>query len=132
MWAGRVGKLTQLAVQVLVLSLFAAGVSWLVAVLAIPLPASVCGLFLLLLLLALRVIPEHWLQLGAAWLTGELLLFFIPPVVSVIKYPEIVQHYGVSIIGAIVSSCLVVMLGTAWIVDAVFVLESRRVNVEVE
>nr|WP_223293000.1 MULTISPECIES: CidA/LrgA family protein [Shewanella] len=93
----------------------------------LPIPGSVIGLAIVLFLLLTKAIPERSVSLGSAWLIGELLLFFIPPVVSVIKYQSLFEHYGVRLIVMLVLGTVFVLVGTGFVVDRVFRFE-RRMN----
>ena len=94
-----------------------------------PIPGSVIGLGILLFLLGFKLIPENAVQLGAAWLIGELLLFFIPPVISVIKYEGLFEQYGTNILFTLVMGSVFVMFGTGFVVDRVFRFE-RQLNIK--
>ncbi|AUD59319.1 CidA/LrgA family protein [Shewanella sp. NKUCC05_KAH] len=94
-----------------------------------PIPGSVIGLGILLFLLGFKLIPENAVQLGAAWLIGELLLFFIPPVISVIKYEGLFEQYGTNILFTLVMGSVCVMFGTGFVVDRVFRFE-RQLNIK--
>lgn len=91
----------------------------------LPLPGGVVGLGVLLLLLSLKWVPEQSLQAGAAWLLGDLLLFFIPPVISVIQYEAVLEQYGARMLGFLVAGSVTVLLGTAWVVDRAFKFERK-------
>lgn len=121
----RTGSLLSLLFQVTALC----GLFWLcnqlVELLALPIPAGVVGLAILVLLLLVRVVPERAVLAGSSWLLGDLLLFFIPPVVSVIKYWVLIREDGAMMISTLVLGTLVVLTGTAWVVDRVFALEKR-------
>jgi putative effector of murein hydrolase LrgA (UPF0299 family) len=49
-----------------------------------PIPGGVMGLALLLMLFATGVLKPATLQLGAGWLMAEMLLFFIPALMSLL------------------------------------------------
>lgn len=87
------------------------------------LPAGVLGMFLLLCGLLTRTLQLSWFKLGARWLLAEMLLFFIPAVIAVVKYPEMMRHQGLAILLVIVLSTLFVMAVTALAVDGVYRLE---------
>lgn len=89
-------------------------------------PGSVVGLGILVLLLLTRIVPERSIQIGSSWLLGELLLFFIPPVVSVLKYQLLIRDDGWMIALTIVLGTLCTLTGTAWVVDRVYGFEKRR------
>ncbi|MDH2434662.1 CidA/LrgA family protein [Pokkaliibacter sp. MBI-7] len=88
-------------------------------------PGSVIGLGILVFLLATRVLPVRAVQAGSTWLLGELLLFFIPPVVSILKYQMLIREDGLMILVSVVLGTVMVLTGTAWVVDRVFTLEQR-------
>jgi len=96
-----------------------------VARLGLPLPGSVLGLAILALLLIGKVIPEKWVALGAAWLLADMLLFFIPPVVAVLKYRAMLAQSGVGLFAILIGGTATVMIGTALVVDRVFAFEHR-------
>ena len=87
------------------------------------LPAGVLGMLLLLCGLLTRTLQLSWFKLGARWLLAEMLLFFIPAVIAVVKYPEMMRHQGLAILLVIVLSTLFVMAVTALAVDGVYRLE---------
>lgn len=93
---------------------------------ALPLlPASVLGMLLTLLLLGCRVLARRWLSDGATWLLAEMLLFFIPAVLAIIQYPDMVWRYGLGILGVILLSTVCVMLATVLAVEGVIHLQQR-------
>jgi len=92
---------------------------------ALPIPGSVIGLAVLLLLMGLKLVPEKSVKLGAGWLTGELLLFFIPPVISIIKYESLFEQYSLPLILTLVIGSICVLLGTGFVVDRVFRFETQ-------
>lgn len=90
----------------------AAWLSW-------PIPGGVMGLALLLMLFASGVLKPAALQLGAAWLLAEMLLFFIPALMSLLDYGTLLRNEGGRILLVIALSTLLVMLVTALTVEAV-------------
>ncbi|MED1203670.1 CidA/LrgA family protein [Heyndrickxia acidicola] len=78
----------------------------------VPIPGSIFGLFLLFGLLALKIVKVEWVDLGAAWLLSELLLFFVPSAVGIIQYKEIMGLQGIKIVLVILVSTLFVMTFT--------------------
>ena len=93
--------------------------------LGLPVPGSIAGLFVLLLLLRLGWLPLGWVKAGADWLLAELLLFFIPAVVAVVSYAGVIRSVAWQIALVIVASTAVVMLGTALVVDWSYRIERR-------
>lgn len=88
-------------------------------------PASLLGLGFVLALLWTRTIRREWLAHGAAWLTGEMLLFFVPAVVAVVQYPDLVRRDGLAILLLILGSTVCVMICTALAVDVAWRLQAR-------
>ncbi len=60
----------------------------------VPLPANLVGMVMLLLLIVCRVIPVSWVRAGARWLLAEMLLFFVPAVVAVVNYAQLLMVDG--------------------------------------
>ncbi|QYJ85489.1 CidA/LrgA family protein [Shewanella mesophila] len=119
-------RLLQVLLQVSLLCLIALSAQWLVDVFSLPIPSSVVGLGGLLCLLALNWLPERFVAVGAAWLLGELLLFFIPPVVASIHYAPLFEQYGVSLMLTLVLGSVCVLLITGFVIDRVFRFERRH------
>lgn len=84
-----------------------------------PIPGGVIGLALLLLTFASGLIKPASLQLGAGLLLAEMLLFFIPPLMSLLDYGALLRHDGWRIVLVIGLSTLTVMLVTAFTVEVV-------------
>lgn len=99
-------------------SLFLSG-GQLAAWLGWPIPAGVMGLALLLLLFASGVLKPAMLQLGAGWLMAEMLLFFIPALMSLLDYGALIRDEGWRILLVIAVSTLMVMVVTALTVELV-------------
>ncbi|GIU41660.1 hypothetical protein TUM4438_06410 [Shewanella sairae] len=112
--------------QVVGFCLFAWGCQSIATSINSPIPGSVIGLATLLLLLSVKWLPEKWVNIGATWLVGELLLFFIPPVVAAVKYQALLAHYGAVLIAAMLTASTFVLVATAFTVDKLFKFESQR------
>ena len=91
----------------------------LAAWLALPIPGGVVGLGLLLATFASGLVKPATLQLGAGVLMAEMLLFFIPALMSLLDYGVIVREEGWRILLVIGVSTLLVMVVTAFTVEAV-------------
>lgn len=92
----------------------------------LPLPANIVGMLLMLMLIALRVLPLRWVKVGASWLLAEMLLFFIPAVVAVVNYADLLQIDGWRIFVVIAVSTLLVLATTALVVDRLYRFEVAR------
>ncbi|MFX3634861.1 MAG: CidA/LrgA family protein [Candidatus Pristimantibacillus sp.] len=106
---------TRTIIQVLFFIIISKLSSLAVHLLHIPLPSSVVGIALLFTLLKSHVIRIEWVELGAAWLLAEMLLFFIPSTVGIIDYKSLVVTSGPSILITIVFSTLAVMISAGTI-----------------
>ncbi|BDM24776.1 CidA/LrgA family protein [Pseudomonas sp. LRP2-20] len=107
-----------LAELTVLLALFLFG-GQLAAWLGWPIPGGVMGLGLLLLLFACGIVKPATLQLGAGWLMAEMLLFFIPALMSLLDYGSLVRSEGWRILLVIAVSTLMVMVVTAVTVELV-------------
>ncbi|WP_025674765.1 CidA/LrgA family protein [Salinivibrio socompensis] len=98
---------------------------WLVTTFAIPLPANLTGMLLLLGALMLKIVRADWLRRGAAWLLAEMLLFFVPAVVAVVNYQDLLLQEGGKIMVVLILSTAMVIASTAWVVDKVYRFEIK-------
>ncbi|GJA18626.1 MULTISPECIES: CidA/LrgA family protein [Aeromonas] len=103
---------------------------WLLADIAVrtlhlPLPANLTGMLLLLVCILLGVVKAQWFSAGARWLLAEMLLFFVPAVVAVVNYQELLLQEGWRIMVVLVVSTVLVLGTTALVVDRVYRLELR-------
>ena len=76
----------------------------------LPVASGVLGFFLLLFLLEMKWLKLAHVERGAELLLAELLLFFIPPVVGVIQYQELLIASGWKILLVILISTALVMM----------------------
>ncbi len=103
---------------------------WLLADIAVrtlhlPLPANLTGMFLLLVCILLGVVKAQWFSAGARWLLAEMLLFFVPAVVAVVNYQELLLQEGWRIMVVLIVSTVLVLGTTALVVDRVYRLELK-------
>jgi len=105
--------------------------SALVYAFALPISADVVGLLMVLILLFSGVVNVRWIKGGAGMMLSELMLFFIPCVVDVIKYSDLFRKEGVQIVIAIAVGTILVMVATALAVHGGCQLENwlARCNV---
>ena len=100
----------------------------LVRVFHLPLPANIVGMILLLAMIMLRIMPVRWVQAGSRWLLAEMLLFFVPAVVAVVNYAQLLMIDGWRIFLVIALSTMMVLGATAWVVDKVYRFEMKRMR----
>ncbi|MCA2014833.1 CidA/LrgA family protein [Vibrio tritonius] len=116
-------------IQVIGLSVIWFAADYLVKQFHLPIPSNLTGLLLLLVLVFARIINVEWLRRGATWLLAEMLLFFVPAVVTVVNYQSLMEQEGLQIIAVLFISTALVIGVTAWVVDRVYRFEvalSRR------
>jgi holin-like protein len=82
----------------------------------LPVASGVLGFFLLLFLLETKWLKLAQVEHGADLLLGELLLFFIPPVVGVIQYQDLLFASGWKILLVILISTALVMMVSVYTV----------------
>lgn len=115
----RLSHLSRLVLQLVVLiALYLLG-GQIAAWLAWPIPGGVIGLGLLLAAFASGRVQPAALQLGAGLLMAEMLLFFIPALMSLLDYGALLRSEGWRILLVIALSTLLVMVVTALTVELV-------------
>lgn len=112
--------LTRVLAELAVLIGFYAVGKLLVTLLNLAIPPGVIGLALLLIVFAFGWVSPEQLQRGATLLLGEMLLFFIPAVMSLLDYGALIKTQGWKIVLIILLSTLLVMLGTAITVELLY------------
>lgn len=87
--------------------------------LALPVSGGIVGLGVLVLLLLSGVVKPAWVEAGAELILANMLLYFIPLVVSVVQYTDLLEHEGLKLLVAIGVGFLSVMLVTACVVELI-------------
>ncbi len=121
----RMGCLMQIVAQSALLAAL-----WFVADFAarrlnLPVPGSVVGLAILLILLLTGGVAPKWVKAGADWLLSNMLLFFIPAAVAVVQYGGLFKSDGWRLALVVVAGTLTVMIAVAFTVDQAARLERR-------
>jgi len=115
----RLWRRSRMAQTALIMAFWGLGEA-LVRLAHLPLPGGIPGLFAVLVLLVSGRMQARQLRRGASLLLAEMLLFFIPAVLVVLDHKELLGLTGLKVLGAILTGTLVVMAGTALIVDLCF------------
>lgn len=92
----------------------------------LPISGGVSGLLILLLLLLVRVVRPAFVEKGAELLLANMMLYFVPLVVSVIQYTALFESIGFKLMVAICVGFTAVMLVTALTVDWFFQRTRKR------
>ncbi|MGX9782529.1 CidA/LrgA family protein [Janthinobacterium lividum] len=83
----------------------------------LPFSGGVVGLFVLVALLLAGWVRPAAIELGANWLLANMLLFFIPLVVSVVQFTQLLKSQGLMLFVNIGLGFASVMLATAFTVE---------------
>ncbi|MDD2219725.1 MAG: CidA/LrgA family protein [Desulfoplanes sp.] len=83
----------------------------------LPIPGGIVGLAMVLILLLSGRMHIVTLRRGADWLLADMLLFFVPAVLAILNHREFLGIIGLKLIGIVLLGTLLVMGGTAFVVD---------------
>lgn len=111
--------------QIAVLALIWFIADFLVKEFHLSIPANLTGMLLLLALVFTHVVNVDWLRKGATWLLAEMLLFFVPAVVAVVNYQDLMKQEGLRIMVVLILSTIAVIGSTAWVVDKLYRFELK-------
>ncbi len=67
-----------------------------------------------------KILPLDWLEHGADGLLNHLMLFFVPAMLALVDHPELLSPLGLKLVAAVVISTIIVMVGTACVVELGF------------
>jgi len=112
-YAIRQSRLAQIG---LIIAIWMAGEA-IVRLAALPIPGSIVGLAIALLLLASHRVSVFTLRRGAEWFVAEMLLFFVPAVLAVADHREFLGLLGLKLLLIIAAGTVTVMGATALTVD---------------
>ncbi|SEL27074.1 holin-like protein [Paenibacillus sp. cl141a] len=98
--------------QVAGFMLLSLGMDQLAAWLNIGIPGSILGIVVVFILLETKILRLEWIELGANWLLAELLLFFIPAAVGIMKYFPMLEAEGLQILVVVLFSTVIVMVSS--------------------
>lgn len=96
------------------------------SLLPIPFPASVISMVLLLVLLLTRVVKLKHIREKAEFLLANMSIFFLPSLVGVIEYSDILLQYLVPLLVICIVSTILTFAATALSIRAVTALMDRR------
>ncbi|AZK45807.1 CidA/LrgA family holin-like protein [Paenibacillus lentus] len=105
--------------QVILLFFISITMNQLAELLHLPIPGSILGIIVIFALLKTNVIKLTWIEKGANLLLAELLLFFIPSAVGIMKYIPLLESDGVRILVVVIASTFIVMLSSGLIASKI-------------
>lgn len=91
----------------------------------LPISAAVIGLFMVLIGLMTGIFKLNWIKSGSDFILGELVLFFIPCFIGLMKYKNLFITEGWQLIVVVVLGTVCVMVFTAYSVHIGFKLERQ-------
>jgi holin-like protein len=112
--------------QVALLMAFSLLMDQMARALHLPVPGSILGMIVLFILLQTRVVKLRWIEIGAAWLLGELLLFFIPSAVGIMNYMPMLEQDGLQILFIVLLSTFLVMACTGLVATRIAKRKERH------
>jgi holin-like protein len=92
----------------------------------LPFSGGVVGLLVMVVLLMTGMLRPAAVEHGADWLLSNMLLFFIPLVVSVVQFTDLLKSDGLRLFASIGLGFISVLLATAFTVEWVCRLERGR------
>lgn len=124
-------KLLKITLQIAFLYVLSLLGGIIVEFLHVPLPGSIIGLIILLLLLHMKVVKKEYVADGAGFLLPILTLLFIPATVGVVNYPELLSWLGVSLLIITIISTIFSLGVTAKFAQKLEQTERHKEEVEV-
>ncbi|WP_020061694.1 CidA/LrgA family holin-like protein [Bacillus sp. 123MFChir2] len=101
---------TKIIVQVAILYVLYMIGTWIEGALHLPIPGSLVGMFLLLILLGLKVLPVKWFELGAETLVALMPFLLIPPTIGLMNYGSFFMNKGISLFITVVASTFLIII----------------------
>ncbi|MEN0587917.1 CidA/LrgA family protein [Kurthia gibsonii] len=124
-------KLLNITLQIAFLYVLSLLGGIIVEFLHLPLPGSIIGLIILLLLLHMKIVKKEYVADGAGFLLPILTLLFIPATVGVVNYPELLSWLGVSLLIITIISTIFSLGVTAKFAQKLEQTERQKEEVEV-
>lgn len=124
-------KLLNITLQIAFLYVLSLLGGIIVEFLHVPLPGSIIGLIILLLLLHMKIVKKEYVADGAGFLLPILTLFFIPATVGVVNYPELLSWLGVSLLIITIISTIFSLGVTAKFAQKLEQTERQKEEVEI-
>jgi len=121
-------KIAKGLLQIAGLTVFSLLINALTPLLHMPIPGSILGMVLLFILLELKVVRLNWVDIGASWLLAELLLFFVPSAIGVMKYTALLETDGLRLLAVVLLGTFAVMSSSGLLTGAIYKAKERRAS----
>ena len=95
-------------------------------ILPFAMPASILGMILLLVLLIARLVKVEWIREVTDFVLGNLPFFYVPVVVSIIKYLDILRESWLALVVICIVTLFITFAATAYAVRLTLRLMERR------
>ena len=95
-------------------------------ILPFAMPASIIGMLLLLLLLTLRLVKVEWVRELADLLLGNLQFLFVPALVSIVQYLDVLRESWLAIVIICAATTLITFAATVLAVRLTLRWTERR------
>lgn len=118
-------RIIRTVLQIIILYIFHYIGVFIVEFTNLPLPPSVVGFILLFICLLMNWIKVEMIRDGASFLIGFMLLFYIPPVIGIIEYPQLISVNGMILISAVIISTLFTIYLTSMLSQ---IIEKKEIN----
>lgn len=100
----------------------------LVKTLSLPLPGTVFGMGVLLILLLFKIIRLESIEEVGDFLLSILILLYIPTAIGLVEHLDTLLPLFIPLIGIITISTIITLLITGYIVQLLIGLQRRKVN----
>lgn len=117
--------IAKIILQIGILLVFLSIGSFVQKLFKLPISAAVIGLMILLLCLLSGVFKLQWIKAGSDFILAELVLFFIPCFIGLMKYKNLFLTEGWQLLVAVFVGTICVMVFTAYSVHLGFKLENK-------
>ena len=124
--------IAKIILQIGILLVFLSIGSFVQKLFKLPISAAVIGLMILLLCLLSGVFKLQWIKAGSDFILAELVLFFIPCFIGLMKYKNLFLTEGWQLLVAVFVGTICVMVFTAYSVHLGFKLENKIKQLIVE
>jgi len=95
------------------------------AMLPFPFPGSVLAMLVLLLLFCLKVLKLQQMKGASDFLLGHMMLVFLPSIVGIINYLDILRNVWIQLLVIVVVSTLVTFFVAGAVVSLVIKIQAR-------
>ena len=112
-------RILTLIIQIAILFIVFYVGEWIQQYFQIPIPGSVIGLIMMFLLLVSGIFQTRWIEKGASFMVGNLVLFFIPGIVGILNYFYLFKGKGLLLFVITIVSTLLVMISSGLVSQAV-------------